>query len=170
MTLNPLASQLVPMKNTARIAAIHPSVVAAFFELGRRNALTPLEMASVPVMATHPSANARKIRKVNANPTGQAVPCCCAESGSTRCGSADRHNVGAPELRDADDDQQEHQRDEHVGRHAEHHAGLSHPRRLTSMSTTIDTVQSSTVCGARDAYADVIAAIPPEMETATVRM
>jgi hypothetical protein len=60
---------LVPRKKTARIAAIHPSVVAAFFELGCRNAPTPFEIASVPVIATHPSANPRRMRNASAKPT-----------------------------------------------------------------------------------------------------
>ena len=44
------------------------------------------------------------------------------------------------------------------------------PRRLTTVSTTIDTTQSSTVCCSSDGYAEVIAATPDEMDTATVRM
>ena len=41
----------MPRKKIARIAAIQPSVVAAFRELGALNALTPFEIASVPVIA-----------------------------------------------------------------------------------------------------------------------
>ena len=71
------------MKKKASMPAIQPSVVAAFRELGDRNALTPLEMASVPVIATHPSAKARRIRNVSANPVGHDMPCCVADSAST---------------------------------------------------------------------------------------
>src|SRR3954469_20051719 len=58
------------MKNTARIVAIQPSVVAAFRAPGDLNAPTPFEIASVPVIATHPSANPRRMRNTNANPSG----------------------------------------------------------------------------------------------------
>src|SRR3954470_8954816 len=61
---------LVPRKKTAKIAAIHPSVRAAFLELGFLNAPTPFEIASVPVIATQPSANPRRMRNTNANPSG----------------------------------------------------------------------------------------------------
>jgi hypothetical protein len=39
-----------------------PSVVAALRDCGRRNACTPLEMASTPVRAVAPEENARRIR------------------------------------------------------------------------------------------------------------
>ena len=39
------------------------SVVAAFFDFGFLNAGTPLLIASTPVRAAHPDANARRIRK-----------------------------------------------------------------------------------------------------------
>ena len=44
------------------------------------------------------------------------------------------------------------------------------PRRFTVASSRIDSEQISTVCGASVEYADVIAATPLEMETATVRI
>ena len=44
------------------------------------------------------------------------------------------------------------------------------PRRFTTISTAMLTTQSITVCGARCGYAEVIAATPPLMLTATVRM
>ena len=43
--------------------AIHVSVLAAFLETGSRNAWTPLAIASTPVIAVHPEANARMSRK-----------------------------------------------------------------------------------------------------------
>ena len=39
------------------------SVVAAFFDWGRRNAGTPSEIASTPVRAVAPDENARRSRK-----------------------------------------------------------------------------------------------------------
>ena len=56
------ASQLTPRKNTARMPTIHPSVFAAFFGAGARKAVIPFEIASVPVIAAHPSANPRSMR------------------------------------------------------------------------------------------------------------
>ena len=41
------------------MTAIHPSVWAAFLEVGLRNAGMPLEMASTPDRATAPEAKAR---------------------------------------------------------------------------------------------------------------
>ncbi len=72
------------MKNTPRIAAIQPSVMAAFLALGDLNALTPLEMASVPVIATHPSANPRRMRNTSAKPAMPCDPCAAAETTSMR--------------------------------------------------------------------------------------
>jgi len=44
------------------------------------------------------------------------------------------------------------------------------PRRFTAISTTIDASPSATACGMSDGYADVIAAIPLDTDTETVRM
>src|SRR5258708_9954870 len=43
-----------PRNSVPRIVAIHVNVVAAFFDSGRRNAGTPLEIASTPLSATAP--------------------------------------------------------------------------------------------------------------------
>jgi hypothetical protein len=45
-----------------RIAAIQSSVMLALRDSGGRNAGTPSAMASIPVSAAHPEANARRIR------------------------------------------------------------------------------------------------------------
>ena len=42
------------MNSVPRMTPIHTSVVAAFFDSGRRNAGTPFEIASTPVSATAP--------------------------------------------------------------------------------------------------------------------
>jgi hypothetical protein len=49
----------IPMKMTARRTAMIDIVLAAFFDSGGLNAGTPLAMASTPVRATDPPANAR---------------------------------------------------------------------------------------------------------------
>src|ERR1700759_168244 len=46
-----------------------PSVRAAFFACGRLNALTPLAIASTPVSALAPDANAFSTRKIDSAPT-----------------------------------------------------------------------------------------------------
>src|SRR5438045_6797734 len=48
------------MKKTARMPAIHIRVVEAMRDSGFLNAGMPLEMASTPVSAAQPDANARK--------------------------------------------------------------------------------------------------------------
>ena len=54
-------------------------VVAAFLLLGLRNAGTPLAIASTPVRAVQPEANARSARKTKARPTSSS----CPSSGTT---------------------------------------------------------------------------------------
>ena len=54
--------------------AIQPSVIAALRALGGLNAVTPFEIASVPVIAEHPSANPRRTRNASANVTGHNAP------------------------------------------------------------------------------------------------
>ena len=57
------ASQLMPRNRKSRIPAIHVSVLAAFLDTGSANAWTPLAMASTPVIAAQPEANARSSKK-----------------------------------------------------------------------------------------------------------
>jgi hypothetical protein len=48
----------MPTNMTIAIAAIATSVADAFFASGGRNAGTPFDTASTPVIAVHPLANA----------------------------------------------------------------------------------------------------------------
>ena len=50
------------MKNAIEMTPRMKSVLAAFFACGCRNALTPFEIASTPVSAADPDANARSSR------------------------------------------------------------------------------------------------------------
>ena len=50
------------------------SVVAAFLDSGRRNAGTPLEMASTPVSATAPELNPLRIRNRPSVPPATRLP------------------------------------------------------------------------------------------------
>ena len=73
------------------ITPIQSSVLAALRACGRRNAVTPFEIASTPVNALHPEANARN-RTIA--PTPPARPTCV---GSGTC--AVGHPVISPRIR-----------------------------------------------------------------------
>src|SRR5437867_3345413 len=57
-----------PRNITPRVEPIHIKVVRAFFHSGRLKAGTPLEIASTPVTAAPPEANALRIKKMLAAP------------------------------------------------------------------------------------------------------
>src|SRR5258705_11787526 len=58
------ASTVMPTNITIASVAIATSVADAFFASGGRNAGTPFDTASTPVIAVHPFANAVSRRKV----------------------------------------------------------------------------------------------------------
>ena len=93
-------------------------VFAALRALGGRNAGTPLLIASTPVSAVQPEANARRTSSRVKIPPTWAVRCSCwvavAASGSCPVSPLDR----------ADDEHQVGQRDEGVGRDRERPPGL----------------------------------------------
>ena len=100
------ATMVIPMKITPSRRAIVIIVLAAFFASGGLNAGTPLAIASTPVSATEPPANARRSRNsmIAWAPRGTA---------SGWCGNAvdgPGHDPGQP-----DDHDQEGERDEQVG-------------------------------------------------------
>src|SRR6266536_3369832 len=70
-----------PRKSVIEIKPRIPSVAAAFFPFGRLHALTPFEIASTPVRATAPLANARTRRKAVTAPVPTAIGC-----GTVACG------------------------------------------------------------------------------------
>ena len=59
-----------------------PSVRAAFFDCGRRKAVTPFEIASTPVSAADPDAKARKTRNTPTVPVPAASTCVLAACGA----------------------------------------------------------------------------------------
>src|SRR2546429_331402 len=62
-------------KLAERMAPIHISVTRAFFHSGLRNAGTPFEMASTPVTAAPPEANARRtMNTLTAATPGESPP------------------------------------------------------------------------------------------------
>ena len=54
----------MPKNSVPSSTPIHTSVAAAFFDSGRRNAGTPLEIASTPVSATAPDENPLSSRNI----------------------------------------------------------------------------------------------------------
>ena len=77
------ARNVTPANIVTAMPPISASVVAAFFDFGLRNAGTPLLIASTPVSAVQPEANARSPRK-----TMPSVPSCPARFDlvRARCG------------------------------------------------------------------------------------
>ena len=63
-----------PMNSVPRMTPIHTSVVAAFFDSGRRNAGTPLEIASTPVSATAPDEKPFSRMKMPSVPPTRLLP------------------------------------------------------------------------------------------------
>jgi hypothetical protein len=68
------ATKVMPMNRMARRAAIATSVWAAFRGSGGLNAGTPLAIASVPVNATEPPANARSSSRMVTASSGSGAP------------------------------------------------------------------------------------------------
>src|SRR2546430_9307940 len=66
------ASHETPTNIAIAIAPRTPSVAAALRPCGRRNALTPFAIASTPVRAVDPDANARNTTNVVTAPTPDA--------------------------------------------------------------------------------------------------
>ena len=64
----------------------------------------------------------------------------------------------------------EHHHDEHVRRYAERHSRVAHAAQVHEHEQRHAPMHIATACGASAGYADVIAAIPPEIDTDTVRM
>src|SRR5205823_7705488 len=64
MTWYAWARNVMPRNIVMASTAIVTSVAAAFFDSGGRNAGTPSDTASTPVIAVHPLANAVRSRKV----------------------------------------------------------------------------------------------------------
>ena len=68
------AMYVMPTNRTASSAAMTVRVVAAFLDSGLWNAGTPLAMASTPVSATEPLANARRTSRMVSGSSGLGAP------------------------------------------------------------------------------------------------
>ena len=109
----------MPMKRIASTPPITTSVCAAFFDSGGLKAGTPVAIASVPVSATAPDANARSSRKTDD----------AAGRRRGRLHDLRRRQVVLAQHDDpvgADRDHREGAEHEQVGRDGEDVAGLAH--------------------------------------------
>src|SRR5438128_923742 len=149
--------RIIETEITPRIA----SVCDAFRPCGRRNALTPLEIASVPVSADEPEAKECRITNrlaVAAVPTGTG-------SGTpVTCGHDPRQRTRPTPISENIEKMKTY-----VGV-AKASPDSRTPRRFTTVSRTTQMIAMPTRSGPRrPPIADEIARIPDETDTATVR-
>ena len=154
----------------ARIATIQPKVTAAFRDDGGLNTCTPLEIASVPVMATHPSANPRISRNARANVVvGDRPPLPPSDAASVTSG-ADATMIAGPNRTRYTPKPMSPSiiaMNAYVGM-LKAIPDSRTPRRFITIRNRIARTPSATVCVRSDGYADVIAAMPAETDVATV--
>ena len=113
----------------------------------RLNALMPFEIASVPVIAAHPSANPRRIREKKAR-TRRALSAACRRD-RTMCAADDSERPCPGRRYRPDTDQRQHDRDEHERRNGTRCRDSRTPRRLTTISSSTAPTQIATAYGAR---------------------
>ena len=104
-----MATTVSPTNRTPSSTAMTVIVFAAFFASGGLNAGTPLAMASTPVSATEPPANAL---------SSSRMPIASVPSG-TASGRGDRLGRAGGDLAAADGHDRQGQADEQVGRDGE---------------------------------------------------
>ena len=109
------------------MSPIHISVVAAFLDSGRRNAGTPLEIASTPVSATAPELKPLRIRKRPSVPPNSRVPPASSNAFGSN-GTWPRCPKKALVEPVADQHREDHDVD--VGRHREDPARLLDPAQV----------------------------------------
>ena len=98
---NACATMVTPMKIAPRRNAIMVIVLAAFFASGGLNAGTPLAIASTPVSATEPPANALSSRKtVRTSSPGWTACGCGGTAWAVPITMCDRPIVTIPMARD----------------------------------------------------------------------
>jgi hypothetical protein len=150
---------LVPRNSTATSPAITVSVVRALRHSGARNAGTPLDTASTPVMALQPSAKAR----IRSNRPSVSAPGMSGVAG-VAVGASPRSVRSSPTPMSRSIEP----RNRYVG--TANTLPLSRtPRRLTSVTRTMHTAEIGTIHVAGMAgNAEVIAATPAATLTATV--
>src|SRR6476660_640642 len=134
------------------------SVAAAFFPCGLRNALTPFAIASTPVRAVEPEANASSTTNVVTAPTPAVSGC-----DTVACGQPVVAHFVAPTPISAKIDAT----NVYVGSANTRPASLT-PRRLAIEIRTTKRRESDSTWLLSDGTADVSASTPAATETATV--
>ena len=134
----------------------------AFFWVGSRKAMTPLETASTPVMAVHPLANTfARSQRVSID----------AETGRLRRrDDGDGMAVGGDSADCSDDDGDEESSDEEISGDEEGGAGVLDATHVDQVRMRRMTRQRANVCGWRVGKAETRAPTPAEMPTAELRM
>ena len=154
-----VARKEIPRKTKPRITAIITIVAWAFFHSGGLNAGVPFEMASVPVIALHPSANARIRRSRLMDSTGTWIGTTPVTSGGWP--RAVRTTPTATRITTLTTKM-------YVGRAKT--VPLSRmPRRFTVITRRIAATINGTVKGCRRGNADARLKTPLDTLTATVR-
>jgi hypothetical protein len=148
------------MKSVIAITPIASSVRAAFLPGGGLNAFTPFEIASTPVSAEAPDANACSSTKTPTAPAPAAIGSVACTVGQS---PAAQRPTPVPTIANITTT------NAYVGI-ANSTPDSRTPRRLTSVSSAMKARQSVTSCPASDRAAEVRASTPAATETATVRM
>ena len=148
------------MNSVIAIAPIASSVLAAFRPGGGRKALTPFEIASTPVSAAAPEAKAWSSTNTPTAPAPAAIGCGACTVGHSPVA---HFPTPVPTSRNID------ATNAYVGS-ANRAPDSRTPRRLASVSMTMNARQSVTSCPRSEGAADVSARTPAATETATVRM
>src|SRR6266540_4847721 len=149
-----------PMKSVTAIAPMIRSVRAAFLPGGGRNALTPFEIASTPVSAAAPEANARRMTNTPTAPAPAA-----RGSGTCACVHVPTAHLPTPVPISASIART----NPYVGT-ANRIPDSRTPRRFTNVRMTTKRSESATLCPPNDGAAEESANTPAVTETATVRM
>ena len=154
----------MPTNRIARSTAIATSVRAAFFDSGGLKAGTPVAMASVPVSATAPDANARRSSRI-ADGAGRGRSLAATIVGRRTAFAEDEDPVHA----DADHEQRASH--EQVGRDREDVARLAQAAQVADgdQGDRADADRGRRT-GSSAGKAEMICSTADEVETATVRM
>ena len=132
----------------------------AFLASGSLKAWTPLAIASTPVMAVHPEANALSTRNRPSD--------CIASIGSCGAGTAKPSPVA--NRTSPDDHHEADQQDEDERGPGEDRARFLHAAQVGDQSRSTKTIAIGTVYLMTCGCAEVMAATAAEIDTATVRM
>ncbi len=142
---------------------ISSNVVAAFLLLGRRNAGTPLLIASTPVNAVQPDANARSARNTSARPATSV----CSGITSYPALSATGADPASVRARPTTIIVRMPARNRYVGTANARPDSLT-PRRFAAVSSATNPTAIGTRLSFRSGNAEMTASVPAETDTATV--